>query len=99
MIALQEIPGGTAIPVRVRPKAPRDGVDGERNGSLMVSVTEAPEKDKANKSVTKALAKFFGISASQVILLSGQKSRDKRFLLEGIRPAKAMEIIQSADAG
>lgn len=44
-----------------------------------VHVKEAPEKGKANSAVIKALAKHLGISPSRVILLRGEKSRNKLF--------------------
>ena len=34
----------------------RNGITGEHNGSLQVSVTQAPEKGKANKAIIAVLA-------------------------------------------
>ena len=68
MISLRETAEGTVLEVKVRPKAGREGVEGLRDGRLVVSVTEAPEKDKANKALAKVIAEFFGISASRLIL-------------------------------
>jgi uncharacterized protein YggU (UPF0235/DUF167 family) len=44
-----------------------------------VHVTNLPEKGKANDAVIKALAKHLAISPSRVILLRGERSRNKLF--------------------
>ena len=44
-----------------------------------VRVTQIPEKGKANDAVLKALSEHLGISVSRIILLRGQKSRNKLF--------------------
>ena len=42
-VELVEHPLGTVIPVRARPGARREGVDGTHGGALRVSVSAAPE--------------------------------------------------------
>lgn len=44
-----------------------------------VHVTKFPEKGKANDAVIKALAKHLGISSSRIILLRGERSKNKLF--------------------
>mgnify|MGYP002637677477 FL=1 len=49
-----------------------------------MSVTQAPEKGKANKAIVEVLAKQLGLKKSQVSLLSGETSQRKKFLLSGV---------------
>ena len=64
--------------VRVTPNASREQVtlDGER---FLVRVTCPPEDGKANKAVTKLLAKTLGVPPTRLTLVKGQTGRDKLF--------------------
>jgi uncharacterized protein (TIGR00251 family) len=69
---------GRLIEVRVTPNARREQVtlDGER---FLIRVTCPPEDGKANKAVTKLLAKAIGVPPSRLVLVKGQTGRDKLF--------------------
>ena len=84
MIEIEEVPEGVTIQVRVLPGSRKNEVRGEQNGMLKVSVTQAPEKGKANKAVSEQLAKGLGLRKSQVQLISGDTARQKKILLIGI---------------
>jgi uncharacterized protein (TIGR00251 family) len=75
---------GCVIAVRAQPGARRNGVVGEQNGALKVAVTAPADRGRANKALEEVLAEALGIKKSQVELLSGATSRDKRFLLRGV---------------
>ncbi len=64
------------IQVRVKPNSKTEKVSQEGD-SFVVKVREPPKEGKANQAVIKLLAKHFGISQSQVRILSGLKSRSK----------------------
>ena len=49
------------------------------DGSLTVYVRERAVDGKANEAVTRILAEHFGVTRSQVELVSGASSRHKRF--------------------
>jgi hypothetical protein len=87
MIEVTSHPEGVILAVRVQPRARRAGVVGEHNGALKVAVTAPPEKGKANEAAVRLLGAELALSRSQVRLISGETSRDKRFLLVGVRPA------------
>ena len=56
----------------------------QEGDSCIVKVKEPPKEDKANQSVIKLLAAHFGVSQSQVKILSGFKSKNKVIeILEG----------------
>ena len=87
MIEVTSHRDGAVLAVRVQPRARRAGIVGEHNGALKVAVAEPPEKSKANEAVVRLLGDRFALGRSQVRLISGESSRDKRFLLVGVRPA------------
>jgi len=72
---------GCVIAVRAQPGARRNAIAGEQNGALKVAVTAPPDKGRANKAIEEVLAVALGLKKSQVELVSGPTSRDKRFLL------------------
>lgn len=81
MIQVATHPNGVVVSVRAQPRARQGRIVGEHAGSLKVSVTEPPEQGKANQSIIDLLANHLGLKRSQVQLISGATSRDKRFLL------------------
>lgn len=73
---------GRILTVRVTPKAKSNRivtVDRD-DGSVLykVYVTDAPTDGKANKAVVQLLATFLGVAKTQLVILSGATSRDKR---------------------
>ena len=84
MIALRETAEGVLLPVRAQPGARKAGVQGEQNGALKVAVTAPPEDGRANKALTELLREALGLKRSQLELLSGATSRDKKFLVRGL---------------
>lgn len=67
------------IAVRVKPQAKENTVTKISDISYTVSVTQAPEKGKANREVVKLLADYFNTSQSLITLVSGGNARDKVF--------------------
>jgi uncharacterized protein len=84
LIELSVHENGTIVPVLAQPGARRSAILGERAGSLRVAVTAAPEKGKANAAIAALLAEGLGCRSSRIALISGETSRQKRFLIEGL---------------
>lgn len=84
MFACEPHPDGTILLVRAQPGARRNEIRAVSEGPLKVCVTQAPEKGKANKAVVELLAKKLGLRKSQVALVAGETSQQKRFLIRGI---------------
>jgi uncharacterized protein (TIGR00251 family) len=99
MIVLGDHPEGCVLPVRARPGARRAGVQGEQNGALKVSVTAPPEDGRANEALTEVLREALGLKRSQVELLSGRTSRDKRFLIRGVARAELENRLAELTSG
>jgi uncharacterized protein YggU (UPF0235/DUF167 family) len=86
MIDLISHERGTVLLVRAQPNARKNGILGERAGALRVGVTVAPEKGKANAAIAGVLAEALGCRGSSLVLLSGETTRDKRFLVLDLDP-------------
>ena len=98
-IALEPHPEGTILPVRAHPGARRNEIRGEQNGMLRVSVTQAPEKGKANKALIAVLSKGLSLKKSQIELISGATSPEKRFLVREVSLSQLQERIERASQG
>jgi len=64
------------IQVKVKPNSRTEEINKEGDG-FIVKVKEPPKEGKANQAVIKLLAEHFGVSKSQVRILSGFRSRNK----------------------
>ena len=67
------------LTVFVHPNSKKPRVDKDLLGDLHVYVHEPPLEGRANLAVIEALAQYFKVSKSQVMLVSGGKSKRKIF--------------------
>jgi uncharacterized protein len=88
VIPLTEHPEGVILPVRAQPGARKTAIVGEHAGALKIAVTAPPEDGRANKALVEALRDFLKVKRSQIELISGQTSRDKRFVVRGLARAE-----------
>jgi len=88
LIALEQRASGIVLPVRAQPGAKKNALTGEHAGQLKVSVTQAPEKGKANAAIIEVLAAGLGLKRSQIELLAGETSGQKKFLVTGVSLAE-----------
>jgi uncharacterized protein (TIGR00251 family) len=65
------------ISIRVKPGAKKEAVGGQHGNALVVAVQAPPIEGKANEAVRAALAKAFGIRRQDVVIVAGERSRDK----------------------
>jgi uncharacterized protein (TIGR00251 family) len=79
---------GLVLAVRAQPGARRNGVQGEQKRMLKIAVTAPPEDGRANQAILEVLRDTLGLKRSQVELLSGQTSREKKFLIRGVGRAE-----------
>lgn len=94
MIAVTDHVEGCVLAVKAQPGARRTGVVGEQAGALKVAVTAPPDQGKANKAVAAVLCDFFDLKKTQVELVAGPASRDKKFLLRGLTAEQARAKLQ-----
>ena len=74
---------GVILPVKANPGARENALRGVHDGQLKVSVTAAPEKGKANQAIVATLAQALSLKRSQIELIAGETSGEKRFLVRG----------------
>lgn len=70
------------VQVKVSAGAKTDHIEELLPGIFKVRVHEPPERGKANAGVARLLAQHFKVPMSQVFLVSGATSRDKKFLID-----------------
>jgi len=64
--------------IRVKPGAKRDAVGGRwGEDALIVAVAAPAVEGKANDAVRRALAKAFGVRRQDVVIVAGERGRDK----------------------
>lgn len=95
MIALEEHPQGIIVPVKAPPRARRKRLAGEHAGALKVQVTQAPERGKATDAVLETIADALRLKRSQISLLSGATSPQKRILVSGVSLVDLAERLRS----
>jgi uncharacterized protein len=83
-LSLSEVKGGVLLPVRVKPGARADAVEGTRGAALLISVTAAPRDGAANAAVLKLLARQLRCSPGSLSIARGHKTRDKVIRLSGL---------------
>ncbi len=84
MVALVPHAEGTILPLRAHAGARRSEIHRTQDGQFKVSVTQAPEKGKANKAIVALLSRELSLKKSQFQLLTGETSPQKRFLVRGV---------------
>ncbi len=82
--AIEERDGSLFLRIRAIPGAGRTEVGGVRRGAIIVRVNAPPEKGRANHAIERALAAALDLPRRTVALDSGERSREKRFRIEGV---------------
>lgn len=70
---------GMRISVKVKPNAREEKIEKSGEGSFIVWVRAKPQAGKANYAVREALAGYFDLPKSRIILIGGEKSKNKIF--------------------
>jgi uncharacterized protein (TIGR00251 family) len=94
VIELREKNGSAVFVVKAQPRSSRSRVCGIYNGGLKVSLKAAPVDDAANRECCELFSKLFHISPSRVHILTGQSSRTKTVMVEGISSEAAALILE-----
>jgi uncharacterized protein YggU (UPF0235/DUF167 family) len=75
---------GAVVRVRALPGAKQDGIREIRNGSLVVATQVVAEGGRANEALRQYLARRLAVRKSQIELVAGATSREKRFLVRAV---------------
>lgn len=84
--------GAIIFSVCVVPRASRSEIVGEHYRALKVRLTSPPVDGAANAELIKLLAKKFGVSKSDVQIISGETSKTKRIKINNLSQSKFEEV-------
>jgi uncharacterized protein YggU (UPF0235/DUF167 family) len=99
VIQLKRHAEGVCLPVRVQAGARENSLRGAHAGALKVTVTQAPEKGKANKAIHALLCQQLGLRRPQLTLLSGHTTSQKTFLVRACSVELLRQRIEQALSG
>jgi uncharacterized protein len=95
--------GGVTLAVRAQPGAKKTaiaGVYGEgAKAQLKIAVQALPVEGRANAALIAFLAEYFGVAGAKVVLVNGELSRSKVFLLRGasLAQVEAKIVVHASD--
>jgi uncharacterized protein len=69
--------GGVSLRIRVKPRASKSRVLGEREGELEVAVAAPPVDGKANAELLRVLADYFDVPKTAIEIARGESGRSK----------------------
>ena len=72
------------LELHVTPGAASDLVDRLEGGALRVRVTRPAADGGANRAVLRLVGKAIGVAPTRLVIVSGERSRQKRVSVEGI---------------
>lgn len=75
---------GVVIAVHVQPRSGVTAITGRHGDALRIRVAAPPVDGRATEAARRALADALGVSAASVELASGERSRLKRFRVDGL---------------
>ena len=90
---LEETKQGVTIDLHVIPNARKSEIVGIHNDKLKIKISSPPVDGSANKEIVKFFSKKLKISKSNIYIISGEKSRDKRLLINDITMDKVRNSI------
>ena len=85
--------GSVRVTIRVVPRASKSEIVGMVDGVLKVRITAPPVDGAANAEIIKLFSKTFGVSRSDVTIVSGETSRNKRIIIANLSQSKFEEKI------
>ncbi len=88
MIQVQDIPGGAAFRVKVRPRGPRDRITGAVGDAIKLSLAAPAVDGRANAACISFLAELLDVPRSSVTIAAGQNSRNKAIRVTGLGAAE-----------
>jgi uncharacterized protein len=85
---------GVGFAVRVQPRASRSGIAGELDGALKIRLAAPPVDGEANEELIRFLSKLFNVARAQIVIRSGQTSRNKLIMINGTSVNEAERVLQ-----
>ena len=93
-VEIEERNGSVTFNVRVIPGASKSEIVGEYDGALKVRIASPPVDGAANAELIKLLAKRFRVSKSNVEIVRGPTSKNKRIKIANLSQSKFEEAMK-----
>ncbi|MBN2538458.1 MAG: YggU family protein [Deltaproteobacteria bacterium] len=84
MIPVGETTDGIVLNIRVIPRSSRCELAGIQGDALKLRITAPPVEGAANKECVRFLSGMLGIKKSQIKIIAGHKSKNKKVSISGI---------------
>ncbi len=97
MVLTLESAAALVLSIHVQPKASKDEIAGPHGDRIKIRITAPPIDGRANQHLVDFLADTFDVPKRNVLLLSGETGRNKRFKIIG--PSRIPEAIREAPPG
>ena len=78
------------VEIRVVPRASRNGIDGVRDGRIVVRVTAPPVDGAATAAAVSVLAEALDLAPTTIRVVAGHTSRNKAVTVGGLRAADVL---------
>ncbi len=85
---LTEHADGVVLPVRIKSRAGRTRIAGERAGRLLIETSAPPVDNQANEAVCRLLAKTLHVPLRCVTVAHGARAKDKLIRIEAATAAE-----------
>lgn len=94
MINFEEKTDAVLFDVRVVPRSSKSEIVGAHDGALKVRLRSPPVDGAANAELIKLLAKSFGVAKSDVEIINGETSKNKRIKIKNLSQSKIREVLK-----
>jgi len=84
MIPVSETANGIVFNIRVIPRASRCELAGVQGDALKIRITAPPVEGAANKECIRFLSDILGVKKSQIKIIAGHRSKNKKVSISGI---------------
>ena len=93
MVRIEARVDGVRFEVRVQPRASRTEFAGPHGEAVKIRLAAPPVEGAANAELIAFLAKRLGVSRSAVMIVRGERGRDKVVEVEGISQADVQALL------
>ena len=86
---------GVEINFQVLSRSSQSRIVGLHNDAVKIKLNKPPVDGQANAECCRVVAKYFGVSKTQVSVLRGASSRQKAILVQGVSVAEVTGKLES----
>jgi uncharacterized protein (TIGR00251 family) len=83
------------LSIRVVPRSSKSEIVGFIRDELKLKLKSPPVEGAANEELVRVLAKEFGVSRSDIEIVSGHSSRQKRVCVTGLDLTHALSVLKA----